>query len=252
MPIVVRELLTLYGGGRAGAGDAVPGSILAWLSPGRIAPQRWRRGGGAGGAGGWHASGGARSVGREAVLPEQHWSCAQRGADVCADAAGARAGSDAEHLRPGGVGDPAGSRLTGRNDVVFGVDGGGASAGDPGIESMVGCFINTLPLRVKLAAEQPLLALLHEVQERQSRLMAHQHLGLTDIQEHAGIGDLFDTVVVVETYPWMPRLVGDCGRGAAQRRRRRRRHALSAEPGGLAGSAASAATRLSQRPTSIV
>ena len=31
--------------------------------------------------------------------------------------------------------------------------------------------------------------------------MAHQHLGLTDIQEHAGIGDMFDTVVVFENYP---------------------------------------------------
>ena len=66
---------------------------------------------------------------------------------------------------------------------------------------MVGLFINTLPLRVKLAPGKPLLALLKEVQETQSRLMAHQHLGLAEIQSLAGLGELFDTLVVFENYP---------------------------------------------------
>ena len=41
-------------------------------------------------------------------------------------------------------------RLTGRNDVVFGVTVAGRPPEIPGIESMVGLFINTLPLRVRL------------------------------------------------------------------------------------------------------
>ena len=50
-------------------------------------------------------------------------------------------------------------RLTGRDDVVFGVTVAGRPPEIAGIESMVGLFINTLPLRIKLPPGQPLLAL---------------------------------------------------------------------------------------------
>ena len=92
-------------------------------------------------------------------------------------------------------------RLTGREDVVFGVTVAGRPPEIPGIETMVGLFINTLPLRVKLPPAKPLLTLLREVQESQSRLTAHQHLGLAEIQRLTGLGELFDTLVVFENYP---------------------------------------------------
>jgi amino acid adenylation domain-containing protein/non-ribosomal peptide synthase protein (TIGR01720 family) len=92
-------------------------------------------------------------------------------------------------------------RLTGRDDVVFGVTVAGRPPEITGIESMVGLFINTLPLRIKLGPAKPLLALLKEVQDSQSRLIAHQHLGLAEIQDLAGLGQLFDTLIVFENYP---------------------------------------------------
>ncbi|HEX8781840.1 MAG TPA: condensation domain-containing protein, partial [Steroidobacteraceae bacterium] len=92
-------------------------------------------------------------------------------------------------------------RLTGRHDVVFGVTVAGRPPEIAGIENMVGLFINTLPLRVKLAPAQPLSALLQEIQDSQSRLIAHQHLGLAEIQGLTGLGELFDTLVVFENYP---------------------------------------------------
>src|SRR5712691_7572210 len=92
-------------------------------------------------------------------------------------------------------------RLTGRDDVVFGVTVAGRPPEIAGIESMVGLFINTLPLRIKLPASKPLFELLKEVQDGQSSLMAHQHLGLAEIQGLAGSGELFDTLVVFENYP---------------------------------------------------
>src|SRR5262249_9181554 len=92
-------------------------------------------------------------------------------------------------------------RLTGRDDVVFGVTVAGRAPEIAGVESMVGLFINTLPLRVRLAADKPLRALLREVQERQSHLTPYQHLGLVEIQELAGVGELFDTLTVFENYP---------------------------------------------------
>ena len=92
-------------------------------------------------------------------------------------------------------------RLTGRDDVVFGVTVAGRPPEITGIERMVGLFINTLPLRVKLPPSQPLIALLQQVQDSQSRLMAHQHLGLSEIQSITGLGELFDTLFVFENYP---------------------------------------------------
>src|SRR3989449_3176987 len=92
-------------------------------------------------------------------------------------------------------------RLTGRDDVVFGVTVAGRPSEIAGIETMVGLFINTLPLGIKLVPTKPLLELLKEVQDRQSRLMAHQHLGLAEIQQLVGLGELFDTLVVFENYP---------------------------------------------------
>jgi amino acid adenylation domain-containing protein/non-ribosomal peptide synthase protein (TIGR01720 family)/FkbM family methyltransferase len=92
-------------------------------------------------------------------------------------------------------------RLTGRGDVVFGVTVAGRPPDIAGVESIVGLFINTLPLRLRLAPAMPLRTLLRELQDGQSRLMAHQHLGLTEIQQMVGLGDLFDTLVAFENYP---------------------------------------------------
>src|SRR6266536_2599867 len=92
-------------------------------------------------------------------------------------------------------------RMSGREDVVFGVTVAGRPSEIAGIESMVGLFINTLPLRIKLSPSQPLLELLKEVQDSQSRLIVHQHLGLAEIQQLAGAGALFDSLVVFENYP---------------------------------------------------
>ena len=44
------------------------------------------------------------------------------------------------------------SRLTDRSDVVFGVTVSGRPAELAGVETMIGLFINTVPLRVRLDA----------------------------------------------------------------------------------------------------
>jgi amino acid adenylation domain-containing protein/non-ribosomal peptide synthase protein (TIGR01720 family) len=93
------------------------------------------------------------------------------------------------------------SLTTGRDDVVFGATVSGRPPEIPGIETMMGLFINTLPVRVRLDPAEPLSVLLGRIQREQSALMAHHHLGLTDIQRAAGHGELFDTLTVVETYP---------------------------------------------------
>ncbi|MEV5594487.1 amino acid adenylation domain-containing protein [Streptomyces sp. NPDC052496] len=93
------------------------------------------------------------------------------------------------------------ARLSGRDDVVYGTTVAGRPPELPGVESMVGLFINTVPVRVRLDAGQPVVEMLKDVQARQSALLPHQHLGLADIQKHAGPEAGFDTLVVYENYP---------------------------------------------------
>ncbi|MGW2090117.1 amino acid adenylation domain-containing protein, partial [Streptomyces sp. NPDC001880] len=91
--------------------------------------------------------------------------------------------------------------LTGREDVVFGSVVSGRPAELPGVEGMVGLFINTLPVRVRLEAGETIASLMGRVQQEQAGLLAHHHLGLTGIQQLADAGQLFDTLTVYENYP---------------------------------------------------
>jgi amino acid adenylation domain-containing protein len=96
------------------------------------------------------------------------------------------------------------ARLTGRDDVVFGATVSGRPPEVAGIEEMVGLFINTVPVRLRVDPAEPLTGMLSRLQDEQARLAPHQHLGLADIQRLAGVGELFDTTTVFENYPAAP------------------------------------------------
>lgn len=91
--------------------------------------------------------------------------------------------------------------MAGRDDVVFGTPVSGRAAQVPGIEAQVGLFLNTVPVRVRLEAGASLWDQMEAMQSRHARLMEHDGLGLGEIQEAAGSGALFDTLLVVENYP---------------------------------------------------
>ena len=90
--------------------------------------------------------------------------------------------------------------VTGRDDVVFGTTVSGRSPEVPGVESMVGLLINTVPARATWSAGEPVAAVLDRLQRWQAGLLDHHHVGLPAIQRAAG-GELFDTLVVVENTP---------------------------------------------------
>jgi amino acid adenylation domain-containing protein/non-ribosomal peptide synthase protein (TIGR01720 family) len=92
-------------------------------------------------------------------------------------------------------------QLTGRRDVVFGATVSGRPPAVTDVESMVGLFINTLPVRVRHAPGDTLAEVLTRLQNRQAGLLEHHHHGLTEIQQAAGLQSLFDTLVVFESYP---------------------------------------------------
>jgi len=91
--------------------------------------------------------------------------------------------------------------ITGRADVVFGTTVSGRSPEIDDIRTMVGMFINTVPVRVRLRPGEPVADNLARLRDEQTRLMAHQHLRLTDVVRETGLPTLFDTFVVFENYP---------------------------------------------------
>ncbi|WP_327101316.1 amino acid adenylation domain-containing protein [Nocardia vinacea] len=90
---------------------------------------------------------------------------------------------------------------TGRTDVVFGGTVSGRPPELPGVEEMVGLFINTLPVRVQLDPAEKVADLLTRIQAEQARLLDHQHVGLAAIHRAVGLAELFDTLTVFESYP---------------------------------------------------
>ncbi|MGW7086042.1 amino acid adenylation domain-containing protein [Streptomyces sp. NPDC054871] len=93
-------------------------------------------------------------------------------------------------------------RLTGRQDVVFGAVTSGRPAEVPGVESMIGMFLTTVPVRARLHPGATLTELLRALQDQQTALLPHEHLGLADIHKAAGLpGEVFDTVVLFENFP---------------------------------------------------
>ncbi|WCS22933.1 amino acid adenylation domain-containing protein [Methylobacterium sp. NMS14P] len=97
---------------------------------------------------------------------------------------------------------------TGQARVAFGTTVAGRPADLPGAETVLGLFINTLPVIVDLDPARPLGAWLAQVQAVNLGLREHGHLPLAAVQRLAGpagagtgTGGLFDSLVVFENYP---------------------------------------------------
>ncbi|WP_342653063.1 non-ribosomal peptide synthase/polyketide synthase [Pseudomonas sp. F3-2] len=94
-------------------------------------------------------------------------------------------------------------RYTGQKRVAFGATVSGRSAQVPGIERMLGLFINTLPLVQAPESQQKVGDWLNALQAHNLELREHEHTPLFEAQRYAGHAgrDLFDSLVVFENYP---------------------------------------------------
>ncbi|HET9380237.1 MAG TPA: non-ribosomal peptide synthase/polyketide synthase [Streptomyces sp.] len=93
----------------------------------------------------------------------------------------------------------------GGDDIVFGTTVSGRPAELPGVTSMVGLFINTLPTRLRIDVRRPLLDWLREVQAAQSEARRHDFVSLAQLQTWSDVPGgtgLFDSIVVFENYPF--------------------------------------------------
>ena len=94
------------------------------------------------------------------------------------------------------------SRYSQESDVVFGVTVSGRPPSLVGVESMVGLFINTLPMRVKVSAETKILDLLKDLQAQQIECEQYSYSSLADIQGWSNIPrgtSLFESILVFES-----------------------------------------------------
>lgn len=95
-------------------------------------------------------------------------------------------------------------RYDGTESTVLGVTVSGRPAELPQIDAMVGMFMNTLPLKVDMPADAPLLPWLRDLHRLQREIEAHAHVSLADIQKWCGASafqPLFQRLLVFENYP---------------------------------------------------
>ena len=93
------------------------------------------------------------------------------------------------------------SVITDRVDVTFGVTVSGRPDELSGVERMVGLFINTVPLRVRLEPATSTRAQCLALQREAAALREHGYLSHSEMRSLAGIGEMFDTLLVYENFP---------------------------------------------------
>ncbi|RJG15092.1 non-ribosomal peptide synthetase, partial [Paenibacillus thiaminolyticus] len=93
-------------------------------------------------------------------------------------------------------------KYSGTHDAVFGSVVSGRPAELPGVEGMIGLFINTIPVRVKCEAGDTVARVLEHVQEQALASQAHDYYPLHEIQAQSSKNrELFNHILVFENYP---------------------------------------------------
>ncbi|MBW4660751.1 MAG: non-ribosomal peptide synthetase [Drouetiella hepatica Uher 2000/2452] len=96
------------------------------------------------------------------------------------------------------------SRYSGQESVVYGCCVSGRPAELNGIESMVGVFINTLPIWVDVHSEQALMPWLKQLQAQLVEMRQYEYSPLVEVQGWSPVSrgiPLFESIVVFENYP---------------------------------------------------
>ncbi len=98
------------------------------------------------------------------------------------------------------------SRYSGRSDVLFGVTVSGRPPELSGVESIVGMFINVLPLRVSVIEESDLMTWLREIQATMVDLRRFERIPLSRIQTWSDVPPgmpLFESILIVQNLPFL-------------------------------------------------
>ena len=96
------------------------------------------------------------------------------------------------------------SRYNGEENVLFGATRAGRRSTVEGAETIVGLLTNTLPVRVRVPPEKPLLSWLEELETQHITSRKYEHISLPKIQEWSDIPSempLFESVLIFENNP---------------------------------------------------
>ncbi len=101
-------------------------------------------------------------------------------------------------------------RYNGKQDVLFGAVVSGRPAEIADVESIVGIFINTIPVRIRFREQMTFKRLVNLVQEEAIGIKPHDHFPLVEIQTDSPLKqDLFDHILVCENFPIDGQIGGD-------------------------------------------
>ena len=106
------------------------------------------------------------------------------------------------------------AQYTSRPEVLFGVTVSGRPADLPGVESILGLFINALPLRLPIDPDQRLPQFLRSVLERNYAIRDYEYAPLTQVQNWSDLPrgvELFQHLLTFENAPVDQSLLEDCG-----------------------------------------
>src|SRR6185369_2653992 len=96
------------------------------------------------------------------------------------------------------------SRYSSDEDVLFGATVSGRPAELAGVEQMVGLFINSLPVRVRVSGEAEVGPWLRELQSQMMELRQYEFCPLVDVQGWSEVKrgqNLFESLMVFDSFP---------------------------------------------------
>lgn len=91
-------------------------------------------------------------------------------------------------------------RVLDRDDVVFGTTVSGRTMGAPYSDQAIGLLTNTIPFRFRLNADETAYEVLRRLHHEQVELLDAHYVDLASIEQLVGIGELFDTLIVVQQH----------------------------------------------------
>jgi acyl carrier protein len=96
------------------------------------------------------------------------------------------------------------SRYSGQKDIVFGTTVSGRPPELPGVESMIGLFINTLPLRIHVEPQLSVSSWLQEIQTSHLEARRYEYCSTGQIHqwtEVPGSVPLYESILVFQNFP---------------------------------------------------
>ncbi|MCP5103560.1 MAG: amino acid adenylation domain-containing protein [bacterium] len=100
------------------------------------------------------------------------------------------------------------SHYSGEQDIVFGATVSGRPAELEGALDMIGCFMNTVPMRVSVDPSGAIGPWLQDIQLNHTRVRKFEYTSLAEIRSCSEVPrvsalyDLYETIVVFENYPF--------------------------------------------------